>query len=727
MTNLETTKSTLARLLATENLNIEIRKAETAAFNPHTRTLILPLWKDISPELYDLLVGHEVGHALDTPAEGWHDAIVENMKPGFKSFLNVVEDARIERKIKTRYPGLRKSFVIGYRELCEKNFFGLDGKNVNDSLLIDRINVHFKLGVSANVQFKPEEQYFLDKIEATETFEDVYQVAKELYEYCKEEMQDLQQQPQPEAGSPDETGEDFGNSSGDGESSGTSEQSGEKQEMQGDATDSSDSDGEEGGEESSDTDSSYGKDSSKSGDADNFDPVSETDTAFQEAMKSLSQTTGELITGHLHHPNNFDYDNIVVHWKNCVGKLVDTEYQFSPSLLKEFEAKNKNALMYLVKEFEMRKRASELRRVSVAQTGQLDTNKLHTYKFNDDIFRRVASVSQGKNHGLYIAIDWSGSMSDNLKGTIEQLITLTQFCKKINVPFEVMAFATEYRIKNEFGGRVSGVPLKQDVDIKKHLQVNPFNLLNLLSSTMPDKVYRQMCNDLLNAGAMRGRYLKGNFRLGGTPLNETIMVLPKLVNDFKMKNRLQIVNVAILTDGEDSEHIPVNGTFGFSSGIQSSTNNRTCIIIDNETKKSYKTESRRGAVTITLLKILKDKTGCNLLGFYVTQPWRSAYADTMQKFTNDIKYSRYKSPETARESFAKWKETKVDVITDWGFDEYYIIPGGNELNVDDDDLDDIIGQGVNVTARKLRGAFLKMNQNRLTNRVLLRKFIEKVS
>ena len=727
MTNLETTKSTLARLLATENLNIEIRKAETAAFDPNTRTLILPLWKDISPELYDLLVGHEVGHALDTPAEGWHDAIVKNMKPGFKSFLNVVEDARIERKIKTRYPGLRKSFVIGYRELCDKNFFGLDGKDINDSLLIDRINVHFKLGVSANVQFKPEEQYFLDKIEATETFDDVYQVAKELYEYCKKEMQDLQQQPQPDAGSPDETGEDSGDSSGEGESSGTFEQSGEKQEMQGDATESGDDDGEEEGEESSDTDSSYGKDSSKSGDANNFDPVSETDTAFQEAMKSLTKTTGELVTGHLQHSNNFNYDSIVVHWKNCVGKLVDTEYHFNPGLLKEFEAKNKNALMYLVKEFEMRKRASELRRVSVAQTGQLDTNKLHTYKFNDDIFRRVASVSQGKNHGLYIVIDWSGSMGDNLKGTIEQLITLTQFCKKINVPFEVMAFSTEYSIKNEFGGRVSGIPLKQGVDIKKHLQVNPFNLLNLLSSTMPDKVYRQMCNDLLNAGAMRGRYLKSNFRLGGTPLNETIMVLPKLVNDFKMKNRLQIVNVAILTDGEDSDHIPVHGSNSFSGGISSSTNNRTCIIIDNETKKSYKTESRRGAVTITLLKILKDKTGCNLLGFYITQPWRSAYADVMQKFTNDIKYNKYKSPDTARESFAKWKETKVDVITDWGFDEYYIIPGGNELNVDDDDLDDIIGQGVNVTARKLRGAFLKMNQNRLTNRVLLRKFIEKVS
>ena len=721
MTNLETTKSTLARLLATENLNIEIRKAETAAFNPNTRTLILPLWKDISPELYDLLVGHEVGHALDTPAEGWHDAIVENMKPGFKSFLNVVEDARIERKIKTRYPGLRKSFVIGYRELCDKNFFGLDGKNVNDSLLIDRINIHFKLGVSANVQFKPEEQYFLDKIEATETFDDVYQVAKELYEYCKKEMQDLQQQPQP-----DETGEDSGDSSGDGESSGISEQSDKKQETDGDATDSGNV-GEEGEDSSNDDDSSLGKDSSKSGDAGNFDPVSETDGAFQEAMKSLTKTTGELVTGYLQHSNNFNYDSIVVHWKNCVGKLVETEYEdyFSPGLLKEFEAKNKNALMYLVKEFEMRKRASELRRVSVAQTGQLDTNKLHTYKFNDDIFRRVASVAQGKNHGLYIVIDWSGSMGDNLKGTIEQLITLTQFCKKINVPFEVMAFSTEYKVKNEFGSMTP--PLKQGVDIKNHLQVHPFNLLNLLSSTMPDKVYRQMCNDLLNAGAMRGRYLMSNFRLGGTPLNETLMVLPKLINDFKARNRLQIVNVAILTDGEDSDHIVVHGSNSFYSGISSSTNNRTSIIIDNETKKSYKIESRRGGVTIALLKILKDKTDCNLLGFYITQPWRSAYADVMQKFTNDIKYNKYKSPESARECFVKWKETKVDVVTNWGFDEYYIIPGGNELNVDDDDLDDIIGGGTNVTVRKLRGAFLKMNQNRLTNRVLLRRFIEKVS
>ena len=102
MDNLQTTKSTLARLLATENLNIDIRKAETASFNTKTRTLTLPLWEDTSPELYDLLVGHEVGHALDTPEEGWHDAVMENMKPGFKTFLNVVEDARIERKIKTR-------------------------------------------------------------------------------------------------------------------------------------------------------------------------------------------------------------------------------------------------------------------------------------------------------------------------------------------------------------------------------------------------------------------------------------------------------------------------------------------------------------------------------------------------------------------------------------------------------------------------------------------------
>ena len=102
-------KSILAKLLATENIDIEHdANAPTAAFDVKNRKLYLPVWKDMSPWLYDLFVGHEVGHAHETPEEGWHDAVCD--QPSLKAFYNIIEDARIERKVKERYPGLVKSF-----------------------------------------------------------------------------------------------------------------------------------------------------------------------------------------------------------------------------------------------------------------------------------------------------------------------------------------------------------------------------------------------------------------------------------------------------------------------------------------------------------------------------------------------------------------------------------------------------------------------------------------
>jgi hypothetical protein len=107
-------KSQLVKLLAVENLTVEHQKIQTAKFDPKNRILYLPIWQNMSGDLYDLLGGHEVGHALYTPADGWHNAAQSKGK-AYKSFLNVVEDARIEKKVKRRYPGLRKCFVDGYK------------------------------------------------------------------------------------------------------------------------------------------------------------------------------------------------------------------------------------------------------------------------------------------------------------------------------------------------------------------------------------------------------------------------------------------------------------------------------------------------------------------------------------------------------------------------------------------------------------------------------------
>ncbi len=134
-------KSQLAKLLATEDLVVEHKKVETACFNVHTRVLTLPMWEKASNTVYDLLVGHEVGHALYTPDEDW---LKEYKIP--PQFVNVVEDARIEKLMKRRYPGLAKTFFNGYKELADDDFFQIKEDNLETYNLADRANLWFKIG-----------------------------------------------------------------------------------------------------------------------------------------------------------------------------------------------------------------------------------------------------------------------------------------------------------------------------------------------------------------------------------------------------------------------------------------------------------------------------------------------------------------------------------------------------------------------------------------------------
>ena len=229
------TKSILAKLLATENISVEQKEIPTAAFDPVKRTLYIPKWKDMSNSLQDLLIGHEVGHAWDTPAEGWHDAICED--PTLKGFLNVIEDARIERKIKTRYPGLVKSFYAGYRELFERDFFGVKDVDVNSLPLIDRINLHFKVGPFLSVKFSADEQAIVERVSKTDTWEEVEAIARELHtsaqEDADEKLKDI-------ADMFDELMDDLNNMDEQSGESGGEEESDTEQVGASDATESSD-------------------------------------------------------------------------------------------------------------------------------------------------------------------------------------------------------------------------------------------------------------------------------------------------------------------------------------------------------------------------------------------------------------------------------------------------------------------------------------------------------
>ena len=158
-----------ARLLATENLTVVRSNVPTASFDIKSRVLTLPMWKEMTPEIEDMLVGHEVGHALYT-LDKYIEPIQEN--PKMKSYLNILEDVRIEKLIKRKYPGLRKRMNEGYKQLNDKDFFGISKVPSLDTLnLIDRINLYFKAGFQCGVKFSADEKDFVNRAERTESIE----------------------------------------------------------------------------------------------------------------------------------------------------------------------------------------------------------------------------------------------------------------------------------------------------------------------------------------------------------------------------------------------------------------------------------------------------------------------------------------------------------------------------------------------------------------------------
>ena len=100
-----------AKLLAKENIFVRHSIHEqTASFDIKNRILTLPIFSNrMSPDVKDMMIGHEVGHALWTLLEEW-EAALETVKVD-KSILNIVEDARIEKRVKRTYPGITLSLI----------------------------------------------------------------------------------------------------------------------------------------------------------------------------------------------------------------------------------------------------------------------------------------------------------------------------------------------------------------------------------------------------------------------------------------------------------------------------------------------------------------------------------------------------------------------------------------------------------------------------------------
>lgn len=724
-------KSQLAKLLATENISFQHDpSARTAYFDVKNRILVLPVWQNISNDLYDMLVVHEVGHALDTPAEGWVqaiDKIAQNVhgsknqkyQGAIKGFLNVVEDARIDKRQKRRYPGAKRNYIVGYKELIERDFFGTSKKNANDMSFIDRLNMYFKggaMGTLGRIIFSKEEAPFVKRVENAETFEDVVALTEEIYRFSKDKGEEQQQQMEDfrmaegeEDGDELEEGDDFDfddedfeetETDGSGSDEGDSEDDSEEE-------DGSPSDKKDEPKDSEEEEKGQTSNEGAGPADDDFVPQSETEKAWEENISNIvADDDINYVYMNIPKPN---LNNIVDDYKIVLKAMEAELLSRGPEAVKavaeefgKFKAEENSTISYMVKEFESRKSAEAYSKISVAKTGVIDTNKLHSYRYNDDIFRRLATLPNGKNHGFIMFLDWSGSMIDNMSKTVKQLISLTMFCKRVQIPFEV------YFFRDPCGNEGYGDNVKPSFDYEaKAFRLNNFSLRNILSSRMSLTDLNKAYNLLWYAGRRYSVYRCDS--MGGTPLNQAIVAAEGLVNDFRKRNKLEIVNTVFLTDG-DSNCV---GYPDVSNTPYKPKGNRY-ILKDDVMKKEYNLGKSLYSddVTNSLLRILKDRTDSNLIGFFLSSD--SLRHLTYRLFGYGVDITKYTE---------SWKKNKFLLVQSKGYDDYYII---NAKEMDISKLDYSIDTD-NMSRAKMAKEFMKFSEKKSVNRVLLSRFIEKIS
>ena len=772
--------STLAKLLAEEDINVVHRKQDTAAFDVKNRELSLPIWKEMSKDVQDLMTVHEVGHALWTPLEMLEKAQKENIE---FSFVNVLEDVRIEKSVQSKYLGSVKIFKRGYQELISNNFFGTNGLDVSKMNLIDRINLHYKHFV--DVPFSDEEMVWVKKSNQTVTPDDVLELAKELYDYIannpesQEQSQDgaesdLEDHRDMMMGQPMQSGQEENSDDSDEnmDGSGKSEESDDESSDE-NSTETGNSSGDESSEENEETTNGSEKSDEKS------DDTSETKETVAESMSKGGKSNGEIITAvtdatsknssksmldnnakqrHYAFMPKINLKETIVDYKTIMStygkkyykemnEIGETYFKSTSEALDKFTKDNKKTVAYMVKEFEMKKAADQYARASTSKTGSLDMGRLHTYKYNDDLFKKVTTLPGATNHGLVLMLDWSGSMASNLQGTLNQLYNLIWFCKRTQIPFEVFAFSDQWSAGDSRFDKKT--PSKITSFKSGDLIVKDCNLLQFFSSKMNSKdIYKMMHNLNMYANTWSREFYGRRYRapycleLGGTPLGQAVACAMEFIPMYKKQTGVQKINTVFLTDGYGcnlnmTHHINTNKQTGVDfNGYKSTYYQDTLIMKDNVTNSSVSSDDHNQDSTAMLLELLKKRVPeMNIVNFFVAGNGQSG------------KVSKHAIEDIIRDDFLKEGQRRISNLDYWsmrekvkeiskkinkenvgifdntkGFDTVYLLPG-LDYDTDSETLDVETG----ASKAQLKRAFGKMSNKKITNRPLLNNFVKMVA
>jgi hypothetical protein len=742
------TKSNLAKLIATENISVQHNKVKTASFDTKNRILTLPVFKQPKGDVYDMLIAHECAHALFTPENGWKSIMNNNE---LRSYVNVLEDCRIDKLIQKQYPGVVKNYINGFDLLDKQNFFGIKDKDINkEFMLIDKINLFYKSSKRLPIKFSSVDNKWLDKVDALKSFDDVVNLAKELLDWQKKQIEQMKKLPDFDLHS---FFKNYNLSNNDGEKTDddTNIKISKDKSKDDNSQNDSNKESEDNGEDKKNSNSQKSvNNEAQIGGGSGVKPgnlVSITNESLEDKKSNLYDSKRSYSYFSL---PNVKLNNMIITNKQFLKdmksyafseikkyKSYGEYYNWLKNAYKKFKKDNSKTVNYLVKEFEMKKAATAYKRTSTDKTGVIDPLKLPSYKYSDDIFKRLTILPDAKNHGMIMLLDWSGSMSSQLQQTVEQLMNLIWFCQKVNIPYEVYFFTSEYGEDTDHSGdRKTG---KKVFDYKfGDVMFEQVNLVcvanNKLKKTELDESLMWLWHMSL---AYADRYsirsysdvkpymgdilsMPRDYFLGSTPLNQALVALEKMVPLFKNKNKIEKMSLITLTDGG------ANYSFSYKvgdDGNESVMNSGKPVI--KVGKKQYTLPDNNmdyyssDIYTGLLLDIIRKRHNISTIGFYVTRKVRSWEVD---RYTRNYKnwMERDKQTEKIRSNLNKERFASVDTM---GYDKYFLL-NGKKLNVENADLSGIKD---NMKAGGIAKVFKKSMKGRIVSRTLLNQFIQEVA
>lgn len=744
-------QSSLAKLLATENITVTHSKSlSTAYFDVKNRVLGLPVWKDKGKVVYDMLVGHEVSHALYTDHTEFEKFIAVEGRGNF-DILNIIEDIRIERLIKLKYAGMPRIFNGAYKELVEADFFDTANKDITALSFLDRLNLRAKVGPFIDVPLNPIEEDIYNRCLQAETFDDVVKLYHEVKKFMndqkkEEQSQDDEQSTEEEQskGDSDETSEDtpmnespnewadffdtsddFGadNVEDDGEESFTQEvDDALEDDGSTEETETVRSNQEPDSAAPSASEGASGKSDSNGEDID-LTNQSETMKSFDENAIEEQETdmygrnrtpaiclwpTKTTIEKHI-----IPYKTVLSRRSNTSGdpESYDKKYlELVATRSIEFKKNLNKKVGVLVREFERRKASYQYSRAQESRRGSLDVNNLHKYKYDDQIFQTTMKLADAKSHGMIFFIDYSGSMSHVLRDVLEHTLNLVHFCKKVGIPFEVYSFTSNYSLDDSDVGQS-----EYEFDMKDLV------LANLFSSNMSKVEYKIAFDQVVNqisfssAGRFSQHGLSPFEHLGGTPLNAALMAAHHVVKKFNKKHSVQKTNVIFLTDGESHSCFPANVRYCAPSF--------TTIVGG----KQYSLP--RNAATPVLTKMLGDITGATTIGWYLPSRKAAAVKHLRGMAFSSVKELHYS--ETTKKWIKQYnKDGFFNALNCFGYDSYFLLNSDIKINDEefaykpntDKSLSDSRGE-----QSKLAREFAKHNIKNRQNRIIMTKFAETIA